>query len=234
MESLRNELSAALEMFRKVLWRMDMKLIIKCFVVAMLLSLHGVAFSQMQPTSAEHWVSTWVTAQDLAPTVMDVPVLPPNVTRPNFSGQRGTAPQTDVPTTLQDQTVRMIVHTSIGGRRIRIQLSNAIGKKPVTFGAAHVALRKTSSEIVDGSDRVLTFGGKPIVTVQPGVIVVSDPVDLEVQPMADLAVSLYLPKDSGPPTTHTLGLHAAYVSKGDVTTSRTMPEPNITYAYLWL
>jgi len=165
---------------------------------------------------------------------MDVPVLPPNVTRPNFSGQRGTVPQTDVPTTLQDQTVRMIVHTSIGGRRIRIQLSNAIGKKPVTFGAAHVALRKTSSEIVDGSDRVLTFGGKPIVTVQPGVIVVSDPVDLEVQPMSDLAVSLYLQKDSGPPTTHTLGLHAAYLSRGDVTTVSTMPDPSITYAYLWL
>ena len=212
-----------------------MKLIIKCSIVATLSLLQGVAaHSQVQPTSAEHWVSTWATAQDLAPTVMEDPVLPPTVTRPNFSGQRGTGPQTDVPTTLQDQTVRMIVHTSIGGRRIRIELSNAIGKKPVTFGAAHIALRKTSSEIVVGSDRVLTFGGKPIVTVQPGVIVISDPVDLEVQPMADLAVSFYLPKDTGPPTTHTVGLHAAYVSKSDLTTASTMPDPSITYAYLWL
>ena len=211
-----------------------MSLINKSTVVAILVLLQGVAYSQGQQGSKEHWVSTWATAQDLAPTVMDVPVVSPGVTRPNFSGQRGTGPRTDVPTALENQTVRMVVHTSIGGSRLRIQLSNAIGKNPVTFGTVHVALRKTASEIIDGSDRSVTFAGKSTVTVGPGVIVVSDPVELDVKPMADLAVSIYLPKDSGPPTTHTLGLHAAYVSKGDTTTERTMPDPTITYAYLWL
>jgi lysophospholipase L1-like esterase len=213
---------------------MDMRLINKITIVAILALLQGAAYSQGQSWSKEHWVSTWATAQDLAPTVMDVPVVSPNVTRPDFSGQRGAGQRTDVPTTLENQTVRMIVHTSIGGRRLRIQLSNAVGKNPVTFGAVHIALRKTASEIVGGSDRTITFGGKPTVTVGPGVIAVSDPVDQSFEPMADLAVSLYLPKDTGPPTTHTLGLHAAYVSKGDATTTGTMPDPSITYAYLWL
>src|SRR5665213_2630424 len=160
--------------------RRDMSFVSKCTFVVVLTLLLGVTYSQGQQGSKEHWVSTWAAAQDLAPTVADVPVVSPGVTRPNFSG-RGTGPRTDVPTTLEDQTVRMVVHTSIGGHRVRIQLSNAIGKNPVTFGAAHIALRKSASEVVDGTDRTLTFGGKPTVTVRAGVIVVSDPVDLEVE-----------------------------------------------------
>lgn len=62
----------------------------------------------------------------------------------------------------------------------------------------------------------------------------SDPVDLEVAPLSDLAVSLYVPKDTGPPTNHNLALHMAYISKGDTTALELMPEPITTGAYLWL
>jgi len=62
----------------------------------------------------------------------------------------------------------------------------------------------------------------------------SDPVDLEVAPLSDLAVSLYVPQDTGPPTNHNLALHTTYISKGDTTAHEVMPEPNTTRAYLWL
>ena len=62
----------------------------------------------------------------------------------------------------------------------------------------------------------------------------SDPVDLEVAPLSDLAVSLYVPKDTGPPTNHNLSLHTSYISKGDTTGQQVMPEPATTRAYLWL
>ena len=62
----------------------------------------------------------------------------------------------------------------------------------------------------------------------------SDPVDLEVAPLSDLAVSLYVSKDSGPPTNHNLALHTGYISKGDTTAQEVMPEPTTTRAYLWL
>jgi len=127
-----------------------------------------------------------------------------------------------------------VAHTSIGGRRVRVQLSVAMGASQLTIGAAHVALRNKESEIVPASDRVLTFGGKPGATIQPGVILFSDPVDLAVAPMSDLAVSLYFPKDTGPPTNHPVGLHTAWISKGDTTGQRVMPEPETTTAYLWL
>ena len=62
----------------------------------------------------------------------------------------------------------------------------------------------------------------------------SDPVNLEVAPLSDLAISIYLPRDTGPPTNHPLGLHTAYISNGDVTASAAMPDPKTMTAYAWL
>jgi lysophospholipase L1-like esterase len=140
----------------------------------------------------------------------------------------------NAPATLNDQTVRMVVHTSIGGRRVRVEFSNAISGTPLSIGRADIAVRDKDSAIVPGTDRQLTFNGKPNCTVGPGVLVYSDPVDLEVAALSDLAVSVYLPKDTGPPTNHALGMHAAYISKGDATGQIVMPEPVLTRAYLWL
>jgi len=128
----------------------------------------------------------------------------------------------------------MIVHTSLGGRRMRIEVSNMFGAQPLQLGSAHVALHKGGGAIVPGTDRTLTFNGSPSFTVPPGVLAVSDPVNLDVAPLADLAVSLYVRADTGPPTNHNISLHTGYISKGDVTASETMPDPATTFAYLWL
>src|SRR5699024_7932601 len=107
------------------------------------------------------------------------------------------------------------VRASIGGTQVRVTLSNMTGAQPAAIGSAHLALHKTGSEIVAGSDRPLTFGGLPSFTIQPGVQAVSDPVELTVAPLTELAVSLYLPKDTGPPTNHMISLRTGYVAKGD-------------------
>src|SRR5258708_7459157 len=52
-----------------------------------------------------------------------------------------------------NQTIRNIVHTSVGGDMIRIRLSNAFGTSPLQIGAAHVALRTTASNINPTTDR---------------------------------------------------------------------------------
>lgn len=115
-----------------------------------------------------------------------------------------------------------------------MQLSNAAAASPLVIGSAHIAVRAKDSAIVAGTDRVLTFSAQPGCTIRPGVLMMSDPVDLDVAALSDLAVSIYVPKDSGPPTNHNLGLHTAYVSKGDTTAQEVMPEPATTRAYLWL
>lgn len=186
--------------------------------------------------ATEHWVPTWGTAQQLirtmaspapAPTpaqATPAPAPPPQPTPPPFRV-----------TTLNNQTVRMILRTSIGGRRVRMKLSNAFGSAPVLVGAAHVARRGAESAIVDGSDRTLTFGGKASFTIMPGVVIVSDPVDLEVPTLSDLAVSVFLPRDTGSPTTHATGLRPTYVStEGDFTARSEFPLAGTTQQYYWL
>ncbi|HTR35866.1 MAG TPA: SGNH/GDSL hydrolase family protein [Bryobacteraceae bacterium] len=127
----------------------------------------------------------------------------------------------------------MIVRTSIGGRRVRVQLSNALGNPALTIGAAHIAIRQKDAAIVPASDRTLTFAGRASFIIPPGALVVSDPVDLDVPKLTDVAISLYLPEDTGPPTMHPLGLHTTYVASGDATADATL-NPSTTTAYFWL
>jgi lysophospholipase L1-like esterase len=191
------------------------------------------AYGQSKSTLPQHWVSTWATAQELAPTVPDQPILAPGVKRPNFNGNRRRNPP-NIPTDVTDQTIRMIVHTSIGGKWLRIELSNAFQKGAVTIGGAHIAVRSNGSSIEPGTDREITFAGTKTITLQPGVLIVSDPVNLDFKPLSDLAVSLYVKQSAGIPTAHTLGLHTSYISKGDVTAQNSVPPGSTTTSYLWL
>jgi lysophospholipase L1-like esterase len=115
-----------------------------------------------------------------------------------------------------NQTLRQIVHTSIGGNRARVVLSNTFGSTPLTIGAAHIARRDGASAIVPASDRPLTFSGRPTITIPSGAMVYSDPVVLDVPALADFAIDLYLPNDtntSSPLTMHVGALQTNYVSQ---------------------
>jgi len=176
----------------------------------------------------EHWVATWATAQQLAAVNFGGRGGPPRGTR------RDGPEVSNLPDTFSDQTVRMVARVALGGRRVRVELSNMAGAKPLEIGAAHIGVHKGGSAIAEGTDRVLTFGGSSSFAIPPGVLAVSDPVDLEVAPLSDVAVSLYLPHDTGAPTSHTVGLHTAYISKGDVTGAPKMPDADTMFAYAWL
>lgn len=128
----------------------------------------------------------------------------------------------------------MFLRISLGGRRIRVELSNKLGAQPLEIGAAHIGVHKGGGIIADGTDRVLTFSGSNSITIPPGVLATSDPVDLELAPFSEIAVSLYLPHDTGAPTNHRLGVHTAWISKGDVTSSTVMPDATAMFSYAWL
>ena len=135
----------------------------------------------------------------------------------------------------KNQTVRMVAHASIGGSRVRIELSDAVGAQAVSVGAAHIALRSKGSEIVAGSDRALTFHGQPGCTLRPGVLTVTDPVDLDIPKLADVAVSLYFPGETGPPTSHALGLHTTYISEaGDFAAEASIANAATVASYYYL
>jgi lysophospholipase L1-like esterase len=64
---------------------------------------------------------------------------------------------------------------------------------------------------------------------------VSDPVDLDVPPLTDLAISLFFPQNTETPTTHATGLRPTYVSTdGDFTGSAEFPLAGTTQQYYWL
>lgn len=137
---------------------------------------------------------------------------------------------------LENQTVRMIVRASLGGARVRVRLFNALGGTTVTLGAAHIGLRGGGAAVMPGSDRALTFSGQPAAKMYAGQTLVSDPVQLRVGPLADLAVSLYFPGQTGVPTSHTFGLRPSYVSKeGDFTAAADLAAIDATMqSFYWL
>jgi lysophospholipase L1-like esterase len=119
--------------------------------------------------------------------------------------------------TVNNQTLRQVVRTSIGGNRVRIVLSNVFGTAPIEIGAAHVALRDKDANVVAASTKPLTFGGKTTGTVLAGATLLSDPVDLTVAPVSDLVVDLFVPGDIGvgpsPVTTHNGAGQTNYLSE---------------------
>lgn len=138
--------------------------------------------------SAAPWVGSW----SVAPSVTD---------DPGFN----------------NQTVRQIVRTSIGGTSARIRVSNLFGTAPIVIGNARIARRTRGQQTVTGSDRAITFGGQPNVTVPVGASMVSDAVAFQVPALADVAISLYLPQQTPPRSTgHVDGLQDVYIAPGDV------------------
>jgi len=100
------------------------------------------------------------------------------------------SPIPPIPQEFSNQTLRMIARTCITGNAVSVQLSIAAGAKPLVVAEAHLAKSKGSSRIDPASDHALTFGGQRAVTIQPGQIVASDPVEMTVPAFQDLAVPL--------------------------------------------
>jgi lysophospholipase L1-like esterase len=189
--------------------------------VAAFILFHGTCFAQA--AGGEHWVTSWATAQVQAPAP-----------RLGTAGQAVNAAQQAL-AGFSNQTIRMVVPCSIGGRRVRVQFSDAYSSAPLRLGAAHVAIHEKNSAIVAGSDRVLSFGGDAAISVPAGATVISDPVDLDVPALGELAVTVYVAGTSGAPSMHALGLHTTYISpKGNLTAEPMMEDPATTQSWYWL
>ena len=176
----------------------------RSLLAASLLAMAGMALPALPAIAqsawnTEQWVGTWGTG----------PAGPPLAAQVQ---------------TFNDQTLRLIVHTSIGGKSVRIRVSNTFGTTPLRIGEAHVALRQSGAGIVAGSDRPLTFSGNRSITIPPGAPVLSDPVDLDVPALSDLAISLHLPGSVQAATIHGSAFQTNYVSlPGNFTGATTFP-----------
>jgi lysophospholipase L1-like esterase len=177
-------------------------------------------------TRGERWVGTWSTALVGRP---QVPPLPGPPGPPPFMGSscppNPAAPaapppgQTFAPPPFMhftNQTLRQVVRVSLGGSRVRVLLSNAFGNAPMTIGAAFVAVREKDEAIQAAGGRALTFSGRTTVTIPAYATAYSDPVNLTVAPLTDLAIDLYLPGTTNvaaPLTMHNAAFQTNYISE---------------------
>jgi lysophospholipase L1-like esterase len=132
---------------------------------------------------------------------------------------------------ISNQTVRMNPRVSIGGDRVRVRISNAYGTRPLLVGAAWLGLRDKGPAVVPDSHKRVTFGGDDSATIAAGAFVVSDPVAFQLPPLADVAVSVYLPGELSVSSgiTGRYARQTNYVSPpGNFASSAVMPVGSIT------
>jgi lysophospholipase L1-like esterase len=170
------------------------------------------AASHAAPPAPDHWVGTWASSPFLANNDRPTPPAPPAAltATPTEPAPAATpAPPANPASTpssptrpaafiygAADSTLREIVHISIGGPQVRVVFTNEFGADSLTIGSAHVAVSQGGSTINLVSASGLTFGGRTMVTIPPGAIIVSDPAQVNVPAGSDLAVSFFLPAQS--------------------------------------
>jgi lysophospholipase L1-like esterase len=147
----------------------------------------------------ERWIGTWVAAQQL------------------------TEPKNNPPKPgLSNNTLRQVVHVTLGASQLRVQFSNAYGSKPVTIKAAHIAVSKGGSAIEPATDKALTFQGTPSITIPAGKAVYSDTLDFDVKPLSNLTVSIYFGETSADVTGHPGSRTTSYIQSGNTVTAADM------------
>lgn len=152
--------------------------------------------------AAAHWVATWGAAP---------------------SPQSTAEAMQKAHLVFEQETVREIIHTSLGGDEVRVRFSNVMGREALKLADAHVGVSAGGSAVQAGTDRALTFGGLGTISVPMGAVVVSDPVKLAVPERGDLAISLYLEKATGAGI-HYAAMAHSFVAKGDVAGAAVFPE----------
>jgi lysophospholipase L1-like esterase len=131
---------------------------------------------------------------------------------------------TNIPTSLENRTLRQIVRLGIGGRDVRIVLANTYGSKPIAIAGARFASSAGEARIAPGSDRAVTFGGTSAATIAPGATIVSDPIPLAVASGQDVAVSLYFADAPAIESFHWDGKRTGYVLDGN---ALSIPKPQV-------
>ena len=118
-----------------------------------------------------HWVGTWGTAPQL-------------VERHNNPPSPG----------LENNSLRQIVQVSMGGKKVRLKLTNEFSQNATEIKAIELAIAKTagsSSEIDEASTVSLTFDGQTSVTIPAGGKVVSDPVKFQIKDRENVAITIH-------------------------------------------
>jgi lysophospholipase L1-like esterase len=149
-------------------------------------------------SGSQHWVGTWTASPYL---------------------DAGNPP----PVALSNSVLRQVTRVSLGGSRIRVQLSNLHGNGPVVVNSVHVARCKAApavdSSIDTTTDQALAFSGAAAVTVAQGKELWSDPIDFAMPALANVTITLGLGGVPGNLTQHSGSRTTSYIQAGSTNVS---------------
>jgi lysophospholipase L1-like esterase len=181
------------------IWNYVGRVLAVCFAV-------GIWLSAWTVGSAEsHWVTTW------------------------GCGVQLTEPGNLPPVPLANSTLRQFVRTTLGGKHIRVRLSNAYGTNSVTIKAAHVALATGlgsagNGDINPATAKMLTFRGAPVVVIPPRQAAVSDPVEFDLPAITNVAITIYFGDISATTITgHPGSRTTSFIVPGNAVTAPNLP-----------
>ena len=133
--------------------------------LSLLIALFFLSMAQ-QVKADEGWVGTWATAVEPT-TLKDMPAF-----------------------SLAGRSIRQIVHVSLGGSQLRLQLSNVYSSVPVEIKSVFIADAKEGSDIDVRSARYLKFNGKQKCVIPAGDSIFSDVFSYPLKPLQRLAITV--------------------------------------------
>ncbi len=145
-----------------------------------------------EPETPQKWVGTWSTALQLTEPRNNPP-------EPGLNGN----------------TIRQVVHVSLGGERLRFRVSNVFGTKPVSITEIRIAQSAGNGAIVEGTETILTFEGEKAITLPPDSALLSDPFDFDLAPLSDVAVTMYISSIGEEITGHPGSRTTSYILEGN-------------------
>lgn len=152
----------------------------------------------------QKWVGTWASAQQgLSPDRNEYPPEPG----------------------LANNTLRQIVRISKGGTQLRFEFSNEYGKEPLEIIGAHIAkLVNVGDSLIDTStERALIFQGSESITILPGQMAVSDPIEFPVKDLERIAITTSFGQVPINITSHTGARTTTFLMRGNHVSDVSMP-----------
>jgi lysophospholipase L1-like esterase len=190
-----------------VLWAKFLKRRMRIFLLFAL----TLYFTQFElAAEGGHWVTTW------------------------GCGPQLTEPRNLPPAPLANSTLRQFVYVTVGGKHLRVRFSNAYGTSPVEIKSAHIALAAGADsgghgDINTATVAALAFHNMPSVTIPPGGAVFSDPIDFNLPPLTNLAVTIYFGDIS--PTSingHPGSRTTSFIQDSNVVSAASLPAASTT------
>ena len=139
------------------------------------------------------WTATWATAIEAPLAESDMPK-----------------------TSMTNSTLRQVIHVSIGGDKLRMQLSNEKSHQPVEIKSVYIADTDGGKAIDAKTAKYLTFGGSRSVTIEPGKAVYTDVAQYKLKPLQRLSVTISYGNTPVKATTHRGSRTTSYLAQGEV------------------